>query len=77
MDYTPAQVGSAIRRLRCLRGQSQEVFSGLAGIDRSHLAKVERGEKAANVETLAKVSRAFDIKLSELFQIIEQEENNK
>lgn len=74
MEYTPALVGKTIRRLRRARGQSQEVFSGLAGIERSHLAKIERGEKAANVETLAKISHAFNMKLSELFVSIEQEQ---
>lgn len=76
MEYTPAQVGGTIRRLRRTRRQSQEVFSGLVGIDRSHLAKIERGEKAANVETLAKVSRAFDMKLSTFFDIVEQDQNS-
>lgn len=76
MEYTPVQVGKIIRRLRRNRKQSQEVFSGLAGIDRSHLAKIERGEKTANVETLAKISHAFDMKLSEFFQIIEHEKNS-
>lgn len=73
MEYTSALIGKTIRHLRHARGQSQEVLSGLAGIERSHLAKIERGEKAANIETLAKIARAFDMKLSELFARIEQE----
>lgn len=77
MEYTSVQIGTAIRHLRKSRKQSQEVFSGLAGIDRSHLAKIERGEKAANIETLAKISHAFDIRLSEFFQIVEQNQNRK
>lgn len=74
MEYTPALIGNIIRHLRRARKQSQEVLSGLAGIDRSHLAKIERGEKAANIETLARISHAFDMKLSELFALIEQEQ---
>lgn len=73
MEYTAALVGKTIRRLRLICKQSQEVFSGLAGIERSHLAKIERGEKAANVETLAKIAHAFDIRLSDLFLEIEKD----
>lgn len=75
MEYTPALIGRTIRQLRRARRQSQEVLSGLAGIERSHLAKIERGAKAANIETLARIARAFDMKLSELFALIEQDEN--
>lgn len=73
MEYTPPRIGTTIRRLRRMRKQSQEVLSGLAGIDRSHLAKIERGEKSANVETLARLSHAFDMKLSDLFLEIEKD----
>lgn len=74
MEYTPALIGKTIRQLRRSRGQSQEVLSGFAGIERSHLAKIERGEKVANIETLAKIARAFDMKLSELIALIEQQQ---
>ncbi|MBQ7885885.1 MAG: helix-turn-helix transcriptional regulator [Clostridia bacterium] len=76
MDYSPILIGKTVRRLRCSLGQSQEVFSGLAGIGRSHLAMIECGTKAANIETLAKISRAFDMKLSELFLEIEKEQSD-
>lgn len=75
MDYSPILIGKTIRRLRCSLGQSQEVFSGLAGIGRSHLAMIECGTKAANIETLARIAHAFDMKLSDFFLEIEQEQN--
>lgn len=74
MDYSPALIGANIRRLRRARKQSQEVLSGLAGIDRSHLAKIERGEKAANIETVAKISHTFGMKLSDFFLEVEKED---
>lgn len=76
MEYTASLIGKTIRRMRRTRKQSQEVLSGLAGIERSHLAKIERGEKTANVETLSKVAHAFDIKLSDFFIEIEKDQNN-
>lgn len=76
MEYTPALIGKTIRHLRLAQKRSQEVLSGLAGIERSHLAKIERGEKGANIETLARIARAFDMKLSELFALVEQEQRS-
>ena len=37
-------VGRAIADLRREKGLSQEVLSGLAGIGRTHLSAIERGE---------------------------------
>lgn len=36
---------------------------------------VENGTKAVNIETLAKIAHAFDMKLSELFALVEQEQS--
>lgn len=38
-------VGNVIQELREKKGLSQEVVSGLAGIGRTHLSAVERGER--------------------------------
>ena len=73
MDYSSVAVGKTIRRLRCSRRQSQEVFSRLAGISRTHLTMIECETKNANVETLAKISHAFDMKLSDFFLEVEKE----
>ena len=37
-------VGSVLQRLREERGLSQEIVSGLAGIGRTHLSAIERGD---------------------------------
>ena len=39
----PVLVGSVIRGLREKKGKTQEVVSGLAGLDRTHYSKIERG----------------------------------
>ena len=71
-DYNPKAVGIVIRRMRKEKGLSQEVFSGLAGIARSHLSMIESGDKKANFETLWKIANAFNIPPHELVRIIEE-----
>lgn len=41
----PVKVGETISYFRKQKGLSQEVLSGLAGIGRSHLSAIERGER--------------------------------
>ena len=36
--------GAAVRALRTERGIAQETLANLAGVERSHMGKVERGE---------------------------------
>lgn len=72
MLYDHFITGRIIRNLREERELTQEVLSGLAGISRSHLAEIETGHTNANVETLWKISEALDMKMSELFRLVEQ-----
>ncbi|MBR2822850.1 MAG: helix-turn-helix transcriptional regulator [Clostridia bacterium] len=73
MQYNPRAIGQTIRNIRKEKGLSQDVLSGLAGIGRTHLTMIEAGSKAANMETLMKLSDAMDMKLSELVQRYESE----
>ena len=66
-------VGNVIQELREKRGLSQEVVSGLAGIGRTHLSAVERGERKPTMETFFRISDALQIKPSELMAMIEAE----
>ena len=67
------QVGQVIRRLRVEKGISQELLSGLAGLDRTHYSKIERGLRSPTIETLFKIANALDIKPSKIIEEIEQE----
>ena len=66
-------VGNVIQELREKKGLSQEVVSGLAGIGRTHLSAVERGERKPTMETFFRISDALQIKPSELMAMIEAE----
>ncbi len=43
MEFREKAIATVIRRLRKNRRLSQEVLSGLAGMERSHLGMVETG----------------------------------
>ncbi len=64
-------VGETIAEIRRRKNISQDVLSGLAGIGRTHLSAIERGERKPTLETLYKISLAFDMRMSEI--IIEME----
>ncbi len=73
MTFDNRAVGATIRKLRKRKNLSQEVFSGLACIARSHLAMIENGAKQPNLETLWKIAGAADMLPSELVRLIEDE----
>ena len=73
----PQCVGIAIYRYRRWRKMSQEVLSGLAGIGRTHLSAIERGERKPTLETLFRLSRALGVNMSDLVIEIEKELDKK
>lgn len=73
IEFDRAAAGRVIRRLRRERHLSQEVFSGLAGLARSHLAMIESGAKQANFETIWRIANAFEMQPHELVYLIEWE----
>ena len=68
-----AIVGSVIQRFREERQKSQELVSGFAGIGRTHLSAIERGERKPTLETFFRIAYALGVKPSVLMQAIEEE----
>lgn len=68
-----AVVGRVIQRIREEKNQSQELVSGLAGIGRTHLSAIERGERKPTLETFCRIAYALDMKPSALMQALEEE----
>ncbi len=54
-------VGRVIRKYRKEQGMSQEVLSGLAGIGRSHLSAIERGERRPTLDTFYKIGKVLRV----------------
>ena len=71
-------IGSVLRKLRTEKKLSQEVLSGLAGLDRTHYSKIERGLRSPTVDTLFKIAQAMDMPPHKLMLAIEKavDENN-
>lgn len=68
----PVLVGEVIAEVRRERKLSQEVLSGLAGIGRTHLSAIERGERKPTLETLYRIAAAMDIKMSDIILRLEK-----
>lgn len=73
----PITVGQVIQKFREQKKQSQELVSGLAGIGRTHLSAIERGERKPTLETFFKIADALNVKPSVLMAAIEDELNRK
>ena len=68
-----ALVGQVIQSYRLRKGMSQEVLSGLAGLDRTHYSKIERGLRSPTLDTLFKIAQALDIPPSDIVRQMEQQ----
>jgi len=73
IDFNRLAAGKVIQRLRTERKLTQEVFSGLVGIARSHLAMIERGSMQPNFQTIWRIANAFNMPPHELVRQIELE----
>ena len=76
IDFDKMAVARTIYKLRQEKDLSQEVFSGLAGLARSHIAMIENGTKQPNFETIWRIANAFDLAPHELVERIEHEAEN-
>lgn len=66
-DAVPALAfGAAVRALRTEDGIAQETLAHLAGIERSHMGKIERGEHMPTLALVFKIARALQRSAGEL-----------
>ena len=62
-------IGERLRTLRLQRGvTSQEKLAELAGVHRTYVGRLERGESGVTVDTLATVLAALSVSLAEFFR---------
>jgi transcriptional regulator with XRE-family HTH domain len=66
-------VGKVLQRIREQKKQSQELVSGFAGIGRTHLSAIERGERKPTMDTFFKIANALGVKPSIIMAAIEEE----
>jgi len=75
MQLDSIKVGRVIASFRVRKGLTQEVLSGLSDIGRSHLSAIENGGRKPTLETLYRISLAFDVCMSDIVIEIEKEIN--
>lgn len=61
-----AAFGQAVRASRLDQGISQEALADLAGLDRSYMGGIERGEHNVALINIQKVAAALDVSVAEL-----------
>ena len=63
------QIGARLRALRRQAGiTSQEELAALAGVHRTYVGRLERGESGITVDTLATVLSAMSLSLADFFR---------
>lgn len=65
--------GRTVRALREKAGYSQESFADAAGVHRTAMGNLERGEVDPRLSTMVKVAKGLELSLSELFQAVEKD----
>ena len=66
-EAAPAQAfGAVVRAARTEDGIAQETLAHMAGIERSHMGKIERGEHMPTLALVLKIARALDRSAGEL-----------
>jgi transcriptional regulator with XRE-family HTH domain len=65
-------LGRRIRSLRAERGLSQEGLAERAGLHRTYVGGIERGERNPTIRNLEQISRALAVSLSVLVKGIDR-----
>jgi len=61
--------GHRLRHLRETRGMTQEGLAQAAGLDRSYLGSVERGERNIRLENICKLAASLKVRTANLMDI--------
>ena len=72
MESLRTALGHTIRELRSAAGFSQEKFAVVAGVHRTFMGNLERGDANPSLETLEGIARGLDIKVWELIERAER-----
>jgi transcriptional regulator with XRE-family HTH domain len=72
MDRLRQGLALALRQLRIERSLSQEKLAAVAGIHRSYVFKLERGEVNPSLDVVTSLAGALGISTSELVQLAEK-----
>ncbi|MCC7387962.1 MAG: helix-turn-helix transcriptional regulator [Phycisphaerales bacterium] len=62
------EFGARVRVIRLERGRSQEDLARLAGMDRTYIGGIERGERNAGIKNIWRIADALGVPAAALFQ---------
>jgi len=68
--------GDSVREIRTAAGISQEALAHAAGIERSYMGKVERGQHLPSLVLVFKIARALNCKIVDLMASVEGKLNS-
>ena len=59
-------VGAVIRKLRKKKGLTQEIFAEKAGLDRTHVYRIESGRQSVTLRTLKIIADTLGVRVRDL-----------
>lgn len=63
--------GLAVRAMRSEQGVAQEALAHKAGVERSHMGKIERGDHIPSLPLIFKLAKALGCSVTELLGLME------
>lgn len=66
------KIGKLIREARKAQGYSQEAFAAEAGLGRTYMGRVERGEQNISIQNLIQIALTLDLNLNNLLPPISE-----
>lgn len=64
--------GRQLRKLREIKGYSQEQLAELVGLEYQTISRIETGVYFTNFENLGKLAKALDVNIKDLFDFSEE-----
>ena len=65
-DDIDLAVAKRIKKIRKTKGITQEDFAELAGLNRTHLYRLESGKQSMTLRTLKRIADSLEVKVREL-----------
>lgn len=65
-DKTTLAIARNLKKIRETAGLSQENLANLAGLHRTYISMIERGEKNVTVVCLEKIANALNVEITQL-----------
>lgn len=57
-----------LRKVRIEKGLSQEALADLAGLHRTYIGSVERGERNISIDNIERLAKALDCRVTDLLK---------